>query len=247
MRPSPAARVPRRSLLTATALLTAVVATIAGPRTAHAQILRIDGPREPFAWVGGGLGYTQFSRVVYDGATQSAWRFGGGVRYQASIEKSISNQSSLGLTGSYGRMPLRYYDLSSSVLDLLDPRSACQGNSGCRAHAQVGSLGVGFHAGGGGGIHQVIEGAAGVTRYSNFEQDGSATKLGATANVDGSLTVGYGVGYTLNRAMQFTVVQDYSAILHDRKDLPSGQSALAQTYTTRLSVRLGIGSRRSGI
>ena len=41
----------------------------------------------------------------------------GGQQYRASIEKSISNQSAIGVSASYGRMPLRFYDLTSTVPD----------------------------------------------------------------------------------------------------------------------------------
>jgi len=209
---------------------------------AGAQILRIDGPREPAFWVSGGIGYAQFNRGVYDGATQSLWNFGSGLVYRASVEKTISNQSSLGLMASYGRLPLRYYDLRT------DATGDCALNDrGCTAHAQVTSFGALFHAGGGPGVHQVIEASAGVTRYANFERDGDGATLSSGTNTDGSITVGYGIGYTLSRVAQVALVQDYSAILHERKGLPSGQSALTQAYTTRLTVRLGAGSRRPGV
>jgi hypothetical protein len=231
-------------------LMNAEDALVPAAVAARAQILRIDAAREPTVWLSAGPGYEQFGRDVYDGRTQSVWRFGNGFQYRASIEKTISNQSAIGVAATYGRMPLRYYALGPATPNIDGaPTSACGAGNGCRAHAQVGSLGVTFHVGGGArtGIFQVIEGTAGVTRYANFREDASDATLGPDANLDASLTVGYGVGYTLSRAVQISLVQDYSTVLHERTGLPSGQSALGQMYTTRLSVRLGAGSRRPGV
>jgi hypothetical protein len=253
VRPDLTARVVRESLFRAAAVAIVVLAAL--PRHLDAQILRIQTASEPTVWVSGGIGFAQFSRQVYDGRTQSVWRFGSGAQYRASIEKSISNQSTLGVTASVGRMPLRFFDLR----DINSPALANLGGSGpesnacfdtsrgCRAHADVQSLGLTFHSGGGRGLYQVIEATGGATRYSSFRDDATDASLYPGSNLDASLTVGYGFGYSWKRNLQVALVQDYAAILHERSGLPSGQSALTQQYVTRLVIRLGAGTRRQGV
>jgi hypothetical protein len=227
--------------------LLSTLALAASSRAAAAQILSMSGPTEPLAWVSAGVGYLQTGSDVRDGRTGSIWRFGNGAQYRLGVEKSISNQSSLGLTVTHARMPLTYYDVSVvPPVPVGTPFDAACRN-GCDAHASVQSLVASFHAGGGIGIHQVIEIGAGATRYSSFRRDADDVALAPESNLDASLSVGYGFGFPIGRTLQLTLVQDAAAVIHERTGLRGGQSSISQFYTTRLGVRYGLGSRRAGV
>ncbi len=239
-------RGPRRLALAAAAAAVALLPL----RSAGAQILRVQGPGEPLAWGSLGIGFLQYGSYVRDGATQTVWDFGNGLQYRGALEKGIGRESSIGIAATYSRLPLTLYSTSTTAVPSVGGTpipSFANCRDGCDAHATVSSLAATFHAGGGPGIHQVIEGSVGAVRYANFTRDGASGSTTFPTNTDASLTVGYGVGYTMNRTVRFSLVQDASAILHERTGLRGGERALAQVYTTRLSVRVGGGSRRPGV
>ncbi|HEY8164546.1 MAG TPA: hypothetical protein VIF83_03235 [Gemmatimonadaceae bacterium] len=172
---------------------------------------------------------------ISDGSTQSTWDFGAGTtwQYRAAVEKAIERQIAVGLVGTYVKVPFEY-------IGNLGANSCVR----CDAHLDVVSLGVSFHAGGGPGLHQILEASAGALQYRNLRRDDDGTALAPLdGNVDPFFTFGYGFGYTFNQTMDVSVVQDYGLALHERKGLSTGQSNTLTQRSTRLNFRIGFGAR----
>src|SRR2546423_15610338 len=75
---------------------------------ARAQIGRRPPPTpEPKAWMSLSVGVMEISDV-HDGSTQSDWRFGNAGQDRVSLEMAIQNQSTIGITGSFARVPPPY-------------------------------------------------------------------------------------------------------------------------------------------
>ena len=84
----------------------------------------------------------------------------------------------------------------------------------------------------------------GATMYSNFRTRAGGERLPpASPDVDVALAIGYGFGYVLSPNMQLNLVQDLSLSLHQRTGLAGGTSATSQQYTTRIGLRVGLGSQ----
>jgi hypothetical protein len=186
---------------------------------------------EPAYWVSLSAGLYGANEIS-DGVTNSTWDFGNGTdwQYRVAVEKAIQNQFSLGGVLTYIDVPFVYRGPS------------CAG--GCDAHLDLTSLGASFHAGGGTGLHQVLEVSAGATMYRNLHRDDNGAKLAPTSgNVDPFFTFGYGFGYTFNPTMQLSIVQDYGLVLHERTGLTNDQSNTLTQRTTRLNFAMGFGTR----
>jgi hypothetical protein len=187
---------------------------------------------EPAYWGSLGVGLYGANEIA-DGKTNSRWDFGEGTDWQfrAAVEQALQNQFSLGGVLTYVDLPLVY----------TGPQ--CQG--GCNAHLDLTSLGASFHAGGGTGLHQVLEVSAGAVMYRNIRRDDNGVKLEPTGgNVDPFFTFGYGFGYTFNPTMQVSIVQDYGLALHERTAGQSNSSSNTLTQrVTRLNFRMGFGSK----
>jgi len=203
---------------------------VAAP-SANAQVRRrAPVVSEPSMWVSLSTG-VYGANEISDGVSGSTWDFGEGTnwQYRAAFEKAIQNQFSLGGVLTYVDVPFVY----------LGPSCAR-----CDAHLDLTSLGVSFHAGGGQGLHQVLEASAGATMYRNLRRDSDNAKLQPTGgNMDPFFTFGYGFGYTFNPTMQVSIVQDYGLVLHERTGLSNDQSNTLTQRTTRLNFRLGFGTR----
>jgi hypothetical protein len=198
--------------------------------------MRMPRTDEPALWASLSAGLFQ-TQAVLDGRTNSAWDFGQGVQYRASLEQAVGNQSSLGVMGTYARLPLTYTDLGQTI-DVL----SC--GDGCNAHADVISLMGSFRAGGGQGFHQIIELSAGVTRFAKFREDDSGARLRPpNGDTDFAFTVGYGFGYGLSPRAQIVLVQEYGSAFHQQDGLRGGDRRNNQQYTTRLGARFGLGTR----
>lgn len=221
----------------ALAALGALAAAALPTTRADAQILRVPkNTQEPALWAGLGIGYYQMNDVL-DGRTNTAWAFGSGAQYRGTLEYSIGRGSSIGVTGTWAHLPLRYESLDGTPL----PSGALAED----AHADVTSLMGTFHAGGGQGFHSVLEAGLGVTRYANFKSDASGATLAPVGDTDFSFSVGYGFGYTMGRSAEFFVVQDYGNAIHQRDGLPNNARTNVQQLTTRIGARFGTGTRRS--
>ncbi len=202
---------------------------------------RIPGVRggEPAAWISGGIGFFT-GNGVNDGRTQSTWDFGSSTnfQYRASLEKTIANQSSFGLMGTYVRVPFVY--TSTAVV----PPSGGATCGSCEAHLDMMTLSATFHAGGGVGFHQVIEASAGVAQYSSLTRDSDGAELAPSGgNLDPIFSFGYGFGYGLSQNTQIDLVQDYGIALHEKSGLANGVSNTNTVRTLRFTARFGFGSR----
>jgi hypothetical protein len=212
-----------------------VLLCIAAASPADAQIRRrVPAATEPGIW-------TSLSAGIYggngisDGSTESTWDFGAGTtwQYRAAVEKAIERQIAVGLVGTYVKVPFTYISNPGA--------NSCLR---CDAHLDLVSLGVSFHAGGGQGLHQVLEASAGALQYRNLRRDDDGTALAPLdGNVDPFFTFGYGFGYSFNPTMEVSVVQDYGLALHERKGLDTGQSNTLTQRSTRLNFRFGFGAR----
>jgi hypothetical protein len=208
-----------------------VAVTMLGASAASGQIRRrAPVVNEPSVWVSLGVGLYG-ANGVSDGATSSTWDFGEGTnwQYRASLEKALQNQFSFGGVLTYVNVPFVYTGPSCGR---------------CDAHLDLTSIGASFHAGGGTGLHQVLEASAGAALYRNLRQDTNNAALAPTdGNIDPFFTFGYGFGYAFNPTMQISVVQDYGLVLHERKGLSNDQSNTLTQRATRLNFRMGFGNR----
>ncbi len=198
---------------------------------------RVPAAPEPAAWMSLGLGLFNGNNVS-DGATGSTWDFGqaSNPQYRASLEKSINPTTSVGATGTFVRAPFTYFGPGGD--------NSC---TRCAAHLDVVTLGASFHAGGGMGLHQVLEASAGVAQYRNLHRDSDGTALAPTdGNIDPYFTFGYGFGYALSPVAQISVVQDFGLAIHERTGLTSEQSNTLKQRTLRLNFRYGFGNRARG-
>lgn len=205
--------------------------------TASAQVRkRAPVPAEPATWITLSAGLFN-GNTVDDGSTGSEWRLGQATNPQIRLaaERSLQGQSgiSIGVAGTYTHAPFTYIGTGG-------PSSCLQ----CAAHLDLVSLGVSFHAGGGIGLHQVLEASAGALQYRNFKRDSDSSPLAPIGgNIDPYFTFGYGFGYTINPTTQVSVVQDFGLALHERTGLTSEQSNSLRLRTIRLNLRYGFGDR----
>ena len=198
---------------------------------ARAQIGRRPPPTpEPKAWMSLSVGVMEISDV-HDGSTQSEWRFGNAVQYRVSLEMPIQNQSTIGIIGSFARVPLTY---TPGVLTV-----GC--SFSCDADATVTQLMATFHAGRGRiGFHQIIDISLGATGYSAFRARVSGQQL-PPRQLDADLSggIGYGFGYAFSPDMQITLVQEGFVSVHQRTGAAGGESTLGRQFILRLGTRFG--------
>ncbi|HZK77543.1 MAG TPA: hypothetical protein VFC35_01455 [Gemmatimonadaceae bacterium] len=216
-------------------LLPILLATVVS--TSGAQVRkRAPLPAEPSTWVSLSAGLFN-GNTVSDGATGSTWDLGQATNPQLRLaaERSLRGQSqiSIGLAGTYTHAPFTYAGTGGA--------SSC---AQCAAHLDLVSLGVSFHAGGGIGLHQVLEASAGALQYRNLKRDSDSSPLAPlNGNIDPYFTFGYGFGYTISPTTQISVVQDFGLALHERTGLTSEQSNSLRLRTIRLNLRYGFGDR----
>jgi hypothetical protein len=202
---------------------------------------RVPGLRaqEPSIWITGGAGLFT-GNGVNDGRSGSIWDFGSATnfQYRGSLEKTIGTQSSIGLTGTYVRVPFTYR--SSTIV----PPGGGASCASCEAHLDMMTLSLGVHIGGGVGFHQVIEGNAGVVRYTSLKRESDGAELAPrTGNVDPIFSAGYGFGYGFNERTTINLVQDYGIALHEKTGLANGERNTNSVRTLRFALRFGFGSR----
>ena len=203
---------------------------------------RIPGVRtpEPSTWFTAGVGLFT-GNEVNDGVTESTWDFGNSTnfQYRGSLERSIGNQSSFGIVGTYVRVPFSY---TSSPLAPPPGTATCP--TSCDARLDMMALSALYHIGGGRGFHQVLEGTAGMVWYRNLTRESDGAALPPTGgNLDPILSIGYGFGYGLSANTHINLVQDLGIALHEKKGLANGVSNTNSVRTLRFSARFGFGSR----
>ncbi len=204
---------------------------------------RVPALPQPTLWVSGSLGLFN-ANTVTDGSTNSRWNFGQSStpRIRASLEKAVSSNASIGLTGTYAHVPF-IYELANgvNVPDALNNDPTC---FSCDAHLNIVSLGGSFHYGGGIGLHQVLEASAGFLQYRDMKRDADNGALAPTGgNIDPYFTFGYGFGYSLSPTMQISVVQDLGLALHESSGLSSEDSNTLRERTLRVNFRYGFANK----
>jgi hypothetical protein len=222
--------VPRRF---APLAIAATLALVAAPPAA-AQVIRVPVQGAPSAWVSLAAGIVQFGDVVDDGTTNSAWDFQTAAVVRGSIEREYRRGTSYGVAASYARPAMRYTTLASSG-----------GAARVRGAASVASLGALFRAGGGAGLHQVIEVSLGARRYSGFRADGGGDLAPEDGDLDFTGGLGFGFGYPLGERAAVTLVQDADFSFHQREKGAGTEfdGGIHRSYVTRLGLRYGFGSR----
>ncbi len=219
-----------------TSLLFTILFVLVGAAKSHAQVrLPTTRAAEPATWISisGGLFN---ANGVSDSQTASTWDFGQASNFQgrAAVERTIlQNQMSVGLAATYLGAPFTYIG-----------KEGVNSCARCAAHLDLLSLGVSFHVGGGAGLHQVLEGSAGIAQYRNLRRDSDGLSLAPlSGNTDPYFTFGYGFGYAFSNRMHASVVQDFGIVLHERKGLSSELSNTLRQRTIRLNFRYGTGRR----
>ncbi|MDB4889367.1 MAG: hypothetical protein JWL61_1222 [Gemmatimonadetes bacterium] len=200
---------------------------------AEAQIIR---PRfqvgQPTAFLSLGVGLQQ-GWSVNDGASNSLWQFSDATQYVAAIEKALSGGASLGLRGTYAKVPMQYRSLLGGDAIVQED-----------ADANVSQLFGTLHVANGRGFHSVLDLSAGATMYSKFIARSDGRRLNTVSNdLDFTFAFGYGFGYAFSQNFSVDVVQDVATSLHQRTGLSAGQESSTRLHSTRLVGRFGLGGR----
>ena len=212
-------------------VLAAIILT-ASASELRAQIVRPPAVPAAKTWMSFSVGVMNLSDV-HDGSTNSEWQFGNAVQYRVSLEMPIENQSTIGISGAFARVPLVYVPLDGIG------NIGCPGS--CDADATVTQLLATFHAGRSAfGFHQIIDLSLGATGYSGFRARASGERL-APLQLDADLTggIGYGFGYTFSPDMQITLVQDGFLTVHQRTNVAGNENTIGRQFVLRLGTRFG--------
>lgn len=217
-----------RRFLFAFFLVAVSVAPLAGQRGR-----RVDVPGNPSIWFSAGIaGFT--ANGVNDGRTSSTWDFGNStnLQYNASLERVIGSGISVGVAGSYSRVPFLY---EGQNVPLSTGGTSC---TSCDAHLNMTTLVGTLHSGGTVGIYQVIDLNGGIVMYNNLTRDSDNAKLApGGGNIDPYFSLGYGIGYGLSKTTQIEFVPDYAIAIHERDGLSNGVSNTNSTRSLRLAIR----------
>jgi len=194
---------------------------------AAAQILQLPGKRRDVVWVTAWAGYYDPGSFA-DGRTNTDWLFSDGLGWRASVEYGIGGGSAIGILGTFARMPL-------------EVRSRTGGASR-DADGDIRSLQALFHAGGGAGLHQVIEVSAGVIEFRNFRANDNGETIGPPeGDRDLTFSLGYGFGFGISTRAHIALVQDFGYTFHQRDGLPASASRTTMNRSTRIGLRVGFG------
>lgn len=194
---------------------------------AAAQILQLPGKRRDVVWVTAWAGYYDPGSFA-DGRTNTDWLFSDGLGWRASVEYGIGGGSAIGILGTFARMPLEVRSRTG------DPSRDADGD--------IRSLQALFHAGGGAGLHQVIEVSAGVVEFRNFRANDTGENIGPPeGDRDLTFSLGYGFGFGISTRAHIALVQDFGYTFHQRDGLPASASRTTMNRSTRIGLRVGFG------
>lgn len=212
-------------------LLALVIALVCGVTfvtpEAAAQILQLPGKRRDVLWATAWAGYYDPGSMA-DGRTSSDWLFSDGLAWRGTLEYGLGGGSAIGVVGTFARLPL-------------EVRSRA-GAPSRDADGDIRSLQALFHAGGGAGLHQVIEVSAGVVEFRNFRAKDSGEQLGPPdGDRDLTFALGYGFGFGISGRAQIALVQDFGYTFHQRDGLPASSSRTTMNRSTRVGLRVGFG------
>lgn len=207
-------------------IVTVLLATAA---SAGAQI--IDGGRpgrrigQATAWASLGIGWLR-QQGLCDPGSNTCWEFGDAPQWRGSLEYPIGRGATIGGVATTARVPLVYGSTGSC--------------NGCDADANVSQYMGQLHLGGGTGIQQAIDLAAGATVFTNFRERATGARLApAKAVTNFSFAVAYGFALPVSQNFHVTLSQEYGQIVGKR--MPGRSNNSAQQSTTRIGVRLGLG------
>lgn len=195
---------------------------------------------DPDSWISVGIaGLT--GNGVNDGRTATTWDFGSSMnwQYSASIEKTVGSGTSLGISGTFARIPFVYSGPSLPVI----PGSGATCSPRCDAHLNMSTLVANLHIGSGTGLHQVIEVGAGIVNYSNLKRDTDGATLAGGSNTDPLLVGGWGLGYGFDDKTQIEFLPAYSLGIHERSGLSNGVSNTNGMRSLKVVLRMGFGAR----
>lgn len=221
------------SIRTTAALALVSFLAIPAPRALEGQIFS-PPPRSgaPGLWISGGYAYGQPGAYA-DGRSRTTWSFADGFVPSLALELPLGRGgTTFGVSASQGDFPLRY--------DAEGLTGTC--SAGCDAKARIRTLAGMIRAGGGAGLHQVLEISGGVTEYSNFRTAGGAG-LEQETRKNGTLTLGYGFGFPISQRLHAALVQDFGLVFRSREGLAADAPRTVQNHATRLSIRFGFGNR----
>lgn len=194
---------------------------------AAAQILQLPGKRRDVVWMTAWAGYYDPGSFA-DGRTNTDWLFSDGLGWRASVEYGIGGGSAIGILGTFARMPLEVRSRTG------DPSRDADGD--------IRSLQALFHAGGGAGLHQVIEVSAGVVEFRNFRANDTGENIGPPeGDRDLTFSLGYGFGFGISTRAHIALVQDFGYTFHQRDGLPASASRTTMNRSTRIGLRVGFG------
>jgi hypothetical protein len=194
---------------------------------AAAQILQLPGKRRAVVWASAGAGYYDPGSIA-DGRTDSDWLFSDGLAWRGSLEYGFGGGSAIGVVATFARMPVE-----------VRSRSSAQSRD---ADGDILSLQALFRAGGGLGLHQVIEVSAGLVEFRNFRSENPGETLGPPdGDRDFTFALGYGFGFGLSSRTQIALVQDFGYTFHQRDGLPASSSRTTMHRATRVGLRIGFG------
>ena len=200
---------------------------------AAAQVAPLPADRgTPAAWVSVAGALVDLASF-HGGEDGAVWNWGSGVQVRGTLERAIRRDMTVGVSGSYARLPL-------SVSG-----GAC---SGCRGDGTVWQAMGLFRLGGGGGVgfHSALEASAGVSGFTSFTRGSDPLSVPGPLttphrSIVPSASVSYGVGYTLNPGLELTFVQELGIFFYGPSAAaPSDASSTPRFQTTRLSLRYAL-------
>lgn len=188
----------------------------------------------PVLWVSGGYGWSR-PGAYDDGPTGARWQYGDAFVPSVSVELPLGRSgTTFGVTASQGDYTMRYLGGGTT--------GPCA-SIACDARGRIRSYGLLLRAGGGAGLHQILELSGGVTEYGRLRRDEDEAALEPERRRNGTLTIGYGLGFPLTQRLQLGLVQDFGLVFRSREGLPSDASRTVQNANTRITIRFGLGSR----
>lgn len=216
----------------------AALVLVATAHTAAAQVRPLpEAGQAPVTWVSAS-GALLDVQSFYGGAAGEAWNWGSGVQLRGTIERALRRDMTVGVAGSFARLPLTVG--GGSCL------SACEGDG--TIWTAMGVLRLG--GGGGIGFHSAFEASAGAAGFMNIPGPGAEFGPGDSGSADGEahnsvvpvVAAAYGVGYTLNPGLEISLVQEIGIFIYGTADgAPSNGTSTPRFNATRLTLRYALG------
>jgi hypothetical protein len=210
-----------------------VVALLMGStQVAEAQIIdsgqrggRVGGT--PEAWTSLSIGWLQQGGLC-DPGSNACWDFGSAMQWRGSLEFPMGRGATIGAMATAARVPLTYSGGGAS------------GCTSCDADGNIYQYMGMLHLGGGGGLHQSIDVAAGATVFTNFRALQGGARLGpgkAVTNL--SFAISLGLAYPISPSFQLTLSPEYGLIVGKR--MAGINNNNAEQRTIRIGARLALG------